>query len=135
MILYHFSATCGDDLIADRIIQSFSTKNYLDGYPRDVDCWWNITSQSANEIIWVRTVKTENVEVTFESPVCFYFSVGIFYFFSSALLVMLKTDEITKSKNVIQICVWASHQCTFLRVNGKGNDKGTDSKVIIFPKE
>ena len=120
MVFTIFTVTCGDDFIAGEEIRSFSMKKYLAGYSRNVDCWWNFKSQSADEIIWVRTVETENVEVTFESPVCFYFSVGVFYFFSSALLVMLKTDEITKSKNVILTCVWASHQCTFLRVSSRG---------------
>ena len=62
-----------------------------------MDCWWNIKSQSADEIIWVGVVGTENVQVTLESPVCFYFLVKFFVFFSSALLMMLKTDKITNS--------------------------------------
>ena len=95
--LYHFSATCGDDFIAHEGFRSFSIKKYLDGYPRDVDCWWNIESQLAYEIIWVRVVETENVQVTLEPPVCFYFFVNVFSFFSAALLVMLKTDKITNS--------------------------------------
>ena len=48
-------------------------KTYLDGYSRDVDCWWNIKSQSTDEIIWVWAVIPENVQVTFDSPVCLYF--------------------------------------------------------------
>ena len=81
--LDHFTATCGDDFIADKEIRSFSIKDYLDGYPPDVECWWNIKSQSANEIIWVWADTPDNVQVTLESPVCFYFAIGVFFSSSS----------------------------------------------------
>ena len=81
MVFAIFTATCGDDFIADEKIRSFSIKKYLDGYPRDVDCWWNIKSQSANDMIWVKSVTAEKVQVTFESPVCFCYSVRAFFSF------------------------------------------------------
>ena len=77
--------------MADKETRNFSLKDYLDGYPSDVDCWWNIKSQWPDEIIWVWTDTSENVQVTLESPVCFYFSIGVFSFLAS--LVILKTDE------------------------------------------
>ena len=73
MIFTIITATCGDDFIADKEIRSFSIKDYLDGYPPDVECWWNIKSQSADEVIWVWADTPENVQVTLELPVCFYF--------------------------------------------------------------
>ena len=99
MVFTIFTATCGDDFIADEELRLFSIKEYLDGYSRDVDCWWNIESQSADEIIFVRAYEPKNlVQVTLEWPVCFYFSVDVFSFsFFSALLVMLKRDKKTKS--------------------------------------
>ena len=81
MVLTIFTANCGEDFIADEKIQSFSTKKYLDGYPRDMDCWWNIKSQSANDMIRVTSSTAEKVQVTFESPVCFCYSVGAFFSF------------------------------------------------------
>ena len=69
--LYRFTATCGDDFIADEKIRSFSIKDYLEGYHPDVDCWWNIKSQSADEFIWVWADTPENISVTLESLVCF----------------------------------------------------------------
>ena len=77
----YFTAICGDDFIADEKTRSFSTKDYFDSYPRDVDCWWNIKSQSADKLVCFWTGIPENVQVTIESPVCFYFSVGLCSFF------------------------------------------------------
>ena len=51
MSFNNVSGTCGDDFLAENDYKSFEIKKYLDGYPRDADCWWNIKSQSMNEII------------------------------------------------------------------------------------
>ena len=57
---YNISAFCGDDLIAEKEIKYVWIKNYFDGYPRGADCWWNIKSQSINEIIFLRVYSYES---------------------------------------------------------------------------
>ena len=93
MVFTIFTGNCSDYFIADEDIRSFSTKNYS----FEVNCWWNIKSHSADEIIRIRTVGAKNVEVTLESPVCFYFTVRVI-FLSYLQHLMLNTDKVAKRK-------------------------------------
>ena len=113
-----FSATCGDDFIAGE-----ESKRIWIWLPRDVDCSWNIKSQSADEIIWVKLFQKIYVEVTFDSSVCLLHAISLLplSFFSSAFLVSLKTDKITKSNKIYsKFVVLVS---TFFRSSGKYKQK------------
>ena len=105
MIFTIFTATCGDDTIAHEATFSFSTKSYFGSHPRDVDCWWNIKSPSADKLVYFWTNRPENIQVTIASPVCFYFSFSfhfskfIFFLFVS-FFGNVKNRKITKSNKI-----------------------------------
>ena len=130
MVFTIFTANCSDYFIADEEIRSFSIKNYS----FDVNCWWNIKSHSADEIIWVRTVGTKNVEVTLESPVCFSFTVRVI-FLSYLQHLMLNTDKVAKRIKIIKIRLFGkfNNQLSFFSGCGKYKSKITASKTIILP--